>query len=148
MSRQKGLSLIETVVAVLILSVGALAAATMQLTSTKANQSANNRQIASNLARQLLEAAEARSYSHADLTATGVFTNPPDALNGGGANPINARGLSTGTGRIFTRMWRIQAVGGTLPGTENYKTITVRVSWNQAGEPQQLELATIKGWGV
>ncbi len=51
MSRQKGLSLIETVVAVLILSVGALAAATMQLTSTKANQSANNRQIATNLAR-------------------------------------------------------------------------------------------------
>ena len=148
MKGYRGFSLIEVVVAILILMVGALAAATMQLTSTKANQAANNRQIAANLARQLLEAAEARSYAHADLNATGTsFVPPPNALNGG-ANPINAQGLGSGTGRSFTRTWRIQAAGGTLPATVNYKTITVRVSWNQAGTPQLLELSSIKGWGV
>ena len=147
MSRQKGLSLIETVVAILILSVGALAAATMQVTSTKANQAANNRQVAANLARQLLEAAEARSYIHADLTTTGGFVAPPSALNGG-SNPINAEGLGSGTGRSFTRTWWIQTTGGTTPTTVNFKTITVRVAWNQAGTPQQLEVSTIKGWGT
>ena len=146
MSRQKGLSLIETVVAILILSVGALAAATLQLTSTKANQAANNRQIASNLARQLLEAAEARSYIHADLGATGGNFADPPTLNGG-ANPLDANGLPSASG-TFTRTWRIEDTGGSSPTAVNFKTITVRVAWNQAGAPQQLELTTIKGWGT
>ena len=147
MSRQQGLSLIETVVAILVLSVGALAAATMQLTSTKANQAANNRQIAANLARQLLEAAEARAYAHADLSATGGFVNPPTSLNGG-SNPLDANGTDTGTGRSFTRTWSITTTGGGTPTTVNFKTITVRVTWNQAGTNQRIELATIKGWGI
>lgn len=147
MRRDRGFSLIEVVVSILILAVGALAAATMQLTSTKANQAANNRQIAANLARQLLEAAEARSYIHADLAATGGFVDPPAALNGG-SNPLSAQGVGSGTGRSFTRTWRIQNTGGTTPTTINFKTITVRVAWNQAGTPQQMELTTIKGWGT
>jgi type IV pilus modification protein PilV len=144
----RGFGLIEVLVAVLLFSIGGLAVAQLQWSATRANQAAVTRQIATNLARQLLESVEAASYGAAGLAATGGggFVSPPAAFSP--ANPLNASGEASGTARIFTREWRIEATGGTSPSTENFKTIRVRVSWNQAGRPEQIEMRTIKGWDL
>lgn len=143
-----GFGLIEILVAVLLFTVGGLAVAQLQLSSTRANQASANRQAATNLARQLLESVESAAYTHAGLAATGGggFVAPPAAFSP--ANPLNASGEATGAGRIFTREWRIEVTGGATPTTENLKTILVRVSWNQAGTPERVEMRTIKGWGL
>lgn len=144
-----GFSLIEVLIAVLIFAIGGLAAAQLQLSSTRSNQGAANGQIATNLARQLLEAVEAAAYTHAGLAATGgSFVNPNAAFSP--SNPLNAQGEAPvgGPGRFFTRQWRIDVTGGTLPSTANFKTIRVRVTWNQAGQNQQIELQSIKGWSL
>lgn len=141
-----GFGLIEVLVAVLLFAVGGLAVAQLQLASTRANQAAANRQAATNLARQLLESVESAAYAHAGLAATGGFVAPPAAFSP--ANPLSASGEASGTGRIFTREWRIEVTGGATPSTENFKTILVRVSWNQAGTPERVEMRTIKGWSL
>jgi len=152
-SDERGIALIEVIVAVILFALGGLAAASLQLGSTKANQAASNRQIGANLARQLLEAVEALPYSHAALAPTGGtgFIDPPVAVSP--ANPLNADGQATG-GRFFVRRWRVEEsprdpnASAVLARSVNFKTIRVRVTWNQAGRNEQIVMNTIKGWRI
>lgn len=66
--RARGVSMIEVMVAVLVLSVGLLGMAALQGLSMRNNQSANYRTQATNLAYQLIDMA--RSYK--GLTADGI----------------------------------------------------------------------------
>ena len=46
----------------------------------------------------------------------------------------------------YTRQWQVSASGGTAPNTENYKTVRVRVTWNDRGATNQLTMTTVKSW--
>ena len=148
----RGLSIVEVLVAVVLIAVGALAAIVVQRTSVKENQRSYSREVAASLARQLLETVESLSYEptsgtfanclNATASAT-TFVAPCSALSP--SNPLNAQAQTVATGG-YTRQWSIQNVGGGTPTTANYKAIRVRVQWNDRGQTQGLIVAANKGW--
>jgi Tfp pilus assembly protein PilV len=146
-----GISLIEVLVGLTLLVVGAFATIAMQRGSIRENDTVENRAVATALARQLLEAIERVPYDPAAGstyagclgTTGGSFVDPCAALSP--ANPLNALGANQ-AGAPFTRRIRISNAGGGTETTANYKTIQVRVTWSQAGTSQSVALATIRGW--
>ena len=83
---QNGFSLIEVMIAILVLSFGLLGVAAMQVTSIKVNSIANKITSASTILQDRVETLMALPFNHADLTdATDVGLcekhtdpNPPD----------------------------------------------------------------------
>jgi Tfp pilus assembly protein PilV len=147
-----GISILETLVAVLVISIGALGALVVQRTGVKENQRTYSREVAASLASQLLEETDSLSYepttgTYANcLNATAsanAFVNPCAALSA--ANPLNAQGQSVAAGG-YTRQWSIQNTGTGVPTTANYKTIRVRVQWNDRGQTQELIVTANKAW--
>jgi Tfp pilus assembly protein PilV len=152
MCDNQGSSIIEVLVGVVLVAVGALAAVVMQRASVKENQRTYSRETAVSLARQLLEAVESLSYEpssgtfanclNATASAT-TFVDPCSALSP--ANPLNAQGQTLAAGG-YTRQWSIVNSGTPSNATAaTFKTIRVRVQWNDRGQTEQLILATNKG---
>jgi prepilin-type N-terminal cleavage/methylation domain-containing protein len=133
-----GFTLIELTVAILILTVGSLAAVVMQRTAVARSNGTSAQLAAVELARDLVEQARILKYADPALAATGGFVSPPSTLSP--ANPLDPQGRASGTGRIFTRTWKIQ---DDLP-TPQMKTISVRVAWSQLGNSQSVVLSTLK----
>lgn len=102
---KKGFTLIEMLVGLVLLAIGLLAIAGMQITSVRGNFFSSNMTQASTLAQDRLETLRYLDYNHADLTV-------------GNHN----EGVIPGT--IFTREYNIALVPGTT-----MLSITVRVSW-------------------
>ncbi len=147
-----GMSILEVLVALVVVSVGALGAVVVQRAGVKENQRTYSREVAASLARQLLEEVDSLSYqpttgTYANcLNATAsanTFANPCAALSA--ANPLNAQAQNVATGG-YTRQWSIQNVGGGTPTTANFKTIRVRIQWNDRGQTQELIVTANKGW--
>ena len=133
-SSVSGFSLIELLVAVVLIIVGSLAAITMQRTAVKQNNLTHDRQIAGWLARQLVEKAREMRYADPSLALTtpaNTFVNPPAAISP--ANNLNELGANSVNG-IYQRQWLIDS-----PST-NVKRIQVRVSWNETGATDRLVL--------
>lgn len=88
---ENGFTLIEIMIAIVVLSIGFLASASMQLLAVDVNSSANCITEATNLAQRKLEEVMARQYTH-------VFTDP-DLINDATAgsfelfSDINGNGL-------------------------------------------------------
>jgi type IV pilus assembly protein PilV len=133
-----GFTLMETLIAVSVLTIGLLGVTAMQLTSVSGNVFSNEMSVATELGQDLLEKLKASQYTSlvedSKLTE-GDHTN--DEL--GQPNPIDSRGLSGDDVplRIYTRIWTVTDDGFGL--NSNMKTITVTVSWVDK-ERQQLGL--------
>jgi Tfp pilus assembly protein PilV len=148
----RGSSIIEVLVGVVLIAVGALAAILVQRTSVKENQRTYSRETAASLARKLLESVESLSYEPSsgtfanclDVTASATtFVDPCSALSA--ANPLNAQGQTVAAGG-YTRQWSIVTNGSPANATAaTFKTIRARVQWNNRGQTQQLIVATNKG---
>jgi prepilin-type N-terminal cleavage/methylation domain-containing protein len=149
---RRGLSIVELLVAVVLIAVGALAAIVVQRTSVKENQRIYSREVAASLARQLLESVESLSYEPTSgtfancLNATAsaaTFVAPCSALSF--SNPLNAQGQTVAAGG-YTRQWSIVNNGSASDATTAiFKTIRVRVQWDDRGQTQQVIFATDKG---
>jgi len=152
LGNSRGISIIEVLVGTVLIAVGALAAIGVQRASVKENQESYSRAVAASLARQLLEAVDGMSYEPTagtfanclNTTASATtFVNPCAALSP--ANPLNAQG-ETVAASGYTRQWSIVDNGSPANATTAvFKTIRVRVSWNDRGQIRQLILATNKG---
>ena len=116
----KGFTLIETLIAMAIFSIGILALGSMQLWSVKNNTTGNITTQATLLAKAKIE----------DLKNTGDLTS----LAG-----------DTDSDGIFTREWTV-----TNPlGGDKTRKIQVTVSWNRRGQNRSVELETItQGNGI
>lgn len=118
---QDGLTLIETLIALAIFSIGILGVAQLQLWNIKNNTTGNITTQATMLARAKLE----------ELKNTGDVTTLTDGADASG---------------IFTRTWGINGAGsGSVPARQ----IQVTVSWNRLGQNRSIVLTTItKGNGT
>jgi type IV pilus modification protein PilV len=147
----RGLSLIEVLVAILLIAVGGLTAASVQRQSTMSNQTARNREIASALARQLLERLERVPYPiDAGTTYAGCLNDtganyvaPCAALSPN--NPLTPQGLNAANG-YFQRTWRVTQNTWDDAHDQQRATVRVRVTWQQSNRTERVEIATVKGW--
>lgn len=123
----KGTTLIEAVVALLILSVGFVGVAMLQGQLAASNTLAKQRSEAATIAQDLIE--EYRSFG--ELTTTAGYTAYSDIASG--------NDTVSGVNASYTRTWAV--VENVNP---NYKTVTVTVSWTGATrDAQSLSLSTI-----
>jgi type IV pilus modification protein PilV len=107
---KKGFSLIEVLVGLVILAIGLLAIAGMQITSVRGNFFSSNMTQASILAQDRMEGLKNLPYAHADLS----IGNHND-------------GVIPGT--IFTRDYDVSLIAGT-----SMLNITVKVKWTDTSD--------------
>ena len=107
---QSGFTLIEVMIAVVILAVGLLALGTMQIVSIRSNAFSSEMTYSTMLAQQQLETLKNLSFSDADLTATTPTT--PHTLPA-----VIEKGAS------YSVSWEVTDT------TTDMKTITRDVTW-------------------
>ena len=117
--KPKGFTLIEVVTGLIILAIGLLGIASMQITSIKGGHFSNNMTKAIFLAQDKLEYLKNLSYSDSNLS-----------------NGQHNEGTISGT--IFSRVHNVvEDVGNSM------KTITVTVQWTDRGN-QSISFSTIR----
>jgi type IV pilus assembly protein PilV len=121
-AEQAGLTLIEVLVALVVVSIGLLAIAGMQATAVGANRDARMRTEATALAARTLERLRLLPFDHPDLAA--------------GATPHRR---SPQRSSAYTLQWTVKD-GWPAAGT---KTVWVHVSWQGAGKAKTVRLRTV-----
>ena len=125
-SSQNGFSLIEILIAMAILALSMLAAASMQFGSIRNNASGNMVTQANMLAKAQMEV----------LKNTADVTTLADGLQ----NNIDANGQPGG---IYNRSWSVSNLGSTA------RRITVTVQWSRRGKSRSIILSSnTRGNGV
>jgi len=163
--RQRGLSLVEVFVALLVLSVGLIALAKLQVDLVRGSSDARARTIALSLAEEKVE--DLRTFARTDGTGAWSITanpmawsyvngpaittppTPPDTscspLCTGGRIPpqVTYSNLLEVAGVRFKRTWEVDArdFTGTGPITSRTKDVRVTVAWqNEMGVEQQVNV--------
>ena len=111
----KGFTLIEVLIVMAIFSIGILAVAAMQMTSTKGNASARRMTEATALAENQIENLMQLTYDHADLNPA---NNPHPGPQGG----------------PYAMTWNATEIDLDADGTNDSKTVDVTVSWSYGGD--------------
>jgi prepilin-type N-terminal cleavage/methylation domain-containing protein len=117
--KPKGFTLIEVVAGLMILAVGLLGIAAMQVTSTKGGHFSSNVTQATFFAQDKLEYLKNLSYGDSDLSS-------------------GQHDEGTLSGTIFSRQYHVLEDAG-----NSMKTITVNVSWTHRGI-HNISLSTIR----
>ena len=110
----KGFTLIEVLIVMAIFSIGILAVAAMQMTSTKGNASARRITEATALAEIQIENLMQLSYGHVDLNPA---NNPHEITQG-----------------PYTINWNVTEIDLDADGTNDSKTVNVTVNWGYGGD--------------
>ena len=142
LSGSQGLTILEVLAAVAILSFGILAVASMQASSIKGNAQAIGTTEAITLAQDKVEYLMRLAYDHADLTDTDNDGTDEDADDDGDDDDGDNFGLDDtvdGGGTViadlaeangrYTLYWNI-AVDEPI---ENVKTVRILVLWSERG---------------
>jgi len=133
MSNQRGFSLIEALIAMVLLSVGLLGAGLMQIGSMKANTNAAGRTFGVGLAQSVLDDLRSRPLNDDLLADTGDRGSAlDDGMASVGSDPVPAdadqsMGLITASdGRDYTIFWNVAED----EPVDNAKTLRLFVYWN------------------
>jgi type IV pilus assembly protein PilV len=118
----KGFTLIEVLIVMTIFSIGILAVAAMQMTSTKGNASARRMTEAIAFAENHVENLMRLPYGHADLNPT---NNPHVSSQG-----------------PYSVNWNVTEIDLDTDGTNDSKKINVTVSWRY-GQDRNVSLHSI-----
>jgi prepilin-type N-terminal cleavage/methylation domain-containing protein len=122
---KKGFTLIEVLVGLVILGIGLLAIAGMQVTSVRGNFFSNYLTQASYAGQDRLEFLDNLSY-------TSTYT-PNELLAGNHNDPAT---IISGSGIVFNRSYTVEDVNG-------YKIINYSITWND-GVNRNIAFSTIR----
>jgi type IV pilus modification protein PilV len=125
LKNKQGFTLVEFLIATIILSVGLLALINLQLTAIRGNSDSKEMTRAIFLAEKKMEELKNTPYGSLSIGTT-QDTN----------NPINGLGQ---TGGIFNRSWTIQDYSG----SNFMRQITVNVSWTLRGQSHNTTYQTV-----
>lgn len=120
---KKGFSLIEVLIAVVVIGIGFMAAASMQGMSISSNSNSNYLTSATYLAQDKIE--QLRRLAYTDITMVG---SPESSIDDMGQS-----------GGIFNRSWTVTPDS---PGLM-MKTVSVTVTWNERGRSHRLVMTTV-----
>jgi type IV pilus assembly protein PilV len=127
---EKGFSLIELMIAMSVMALGMLAAASMQYSAVRNNTTGNTATQATMLAKAQLEMLKNQNIDSAIL-AVGDYFDP---------SPIDSYG---NPGGIYNRSWRIDQLGTSA------RRVRVTVQWTKFGDSRQIVVRTnTRGSGV
>lgn len=127
---EKGFSLIELMIAMSVMALGMLAAASMQYSAVRNNTTGNTATQATMLAKAQLEMLKNQDIESATL-AVGDYFDP---------SPVDAYG---NPGGIYNRSWRIDQLGTSA------RRVRVTVQWTKFGDSRQIVVRTnTRGSGV
>jgi prepilin-type N-terminal cleavage/methylation domain-containing protein len=133
-----GLTLLEVLVALSILSIGLLGIALLQITAVRSNASAHVSVLAARFAQDRLE--ELRREAFAGIVSSAGLT--PEGRPDVAALPADPSVSSISAGRGI-RIYRVWAVSETTP---TLKTISVWACWrDETGRWRTVHLATQRG---
>ncbi len=141
-SRQRGFSLIEVLIALIIMSVGMLGIASLYVQSMQAGRTSLFRHHA------VMLAGDVADRIRANRTAGAVYTTPDGADMGCIDGGVNCNAPAMAMHDIL--IWETQA-RDTLPNGDvvvlfdnavNPPEYTIRVTWAEAGVAQQYEFVT------
>ncbi len=119
----RGFSLIELLIAMCVMALGMLAAASMQYSAVRNNTTGNTSTQANMLAKATLEMLKSQSIESTTL-AVGDYVDP---------SPVDADG---NPGGIYNRSWRIDPLGAST------RRISVTVAWTRFGSTRQVTMRT------
>ena len=122
-----GFTLIEVMIAVVILMFGLLVVGSMQISAIRGNYMSGNTSMAISLAGEKMEELINKDYSKADLTAG---NHGPEAILKTGTGV-------EGTGGLYSRSWTV-----TNETSPTRKSVVVTVSWEK--NRHQVSIASIK----
>lgn len=130
---QKGFSLVETLIAIVVLSVGLLAVSLLQIGAMKGNSNAIGRTMGVSLAQSYMDDLKSRSLDDSLLVDNGDNgDNLNDGQASGGSAPVPASAdhsagqITADDGRAYTVFWN---VADDVP-VNGSKTVRVFVYWN------------------
>lgn len=116
-----GFSLIEMLIAMCVLAIGMLAAASLQYSTVRNNTTGNTATQANMLAKATIEMLKSQNIESTTL-AVGDYVDP---------SPVDASG---NPGGIYNRTWRIDPLGTST------RRISVTVAWTKFGSTRQVTM--------
>lgn len=126
---QEGFTLIEVLIAVVIMAIGILSVISMQLTAIKGNLTAGNISVASGWAADQIEKIFAKPYNDDDLrddeSISNASNNPDGATGLDDATPGTADGMTTSPNGLATIYWNV-ADDLIMPNTKTIRIIVQR----------------------
>jgi prepilin-type N-terminal cleavage/methylation domain-containing protein len=125
--RQEGFSLIEVLVALVILAVGLLGLATFQITAIRGNAIASKWTVATELAQDRLERFRHANWTSIQSSAPGSFV--PGTQPGLAAYQSLGGGVGDNTTVRGTQFYRVWSVSPPTDNTNTFTTITVWCCW-------------------
>lgn len=130
--RQRGFSLIEVLISILVLGLGLLGLAMLQVTNLRLTQSANSRTVASNLAYEIMDDIRAnRIYA---INYAGTIAAAKDAKSG--CSHVGAVSSSTQKADYACRL--LKTLGDSAAANievamgDRMSTVTVTITWDDA----------------
>jgi len=137
-SRDEGFTLIEVLIALVILTVGLLAVGTMQISAIRGNFMGGNTSTALSFASEKMEELLNTAYNHADLSdgESGNNTNLSSIDSVDHQVELSEEGV-VGTGGFYRMIWNI--ADQSAPTTKN---VMVIVTWEN--NRHRVSIASVK----